>query len=312
MLSKVSRRRRRNRKHRSTLSVRHSFTGLNVIDNVINNNPILVQTNNFNQLVEFRSHMKSKTLNDVDINQFLTGSNENLVTAEQMKASFRFLERFVDNYPEYEAFFSVEMEKVLYRGSPLQNWLTIDTRHDEQYKCHNSTKKAIKLLSKALFKIVPTKTDLGVLTDYGEQVKAIMGEASFLKATQLLTNQLANFTGFNPTTDAHLKKPLGAYASTWKCPSKAYFIEMQADKTKIPSNSQVNCINDQLQLLEIAKRDGVFRTISESDFENGIKRYVKRQDEVLIPPSHLEESSSVFYRAQTRRHSSTNSSQLTL
>ncbi|MCF6766508.1 hypothetical protein L3V82_12065 [Thiotrichales bacterium 19S3-7] len=283
------------------LSIKRQFTTVNIIDSVITNNPKLLKSTTSETLIQFRKLMKNKTLNDVRMNQFLTGSKESLVTAEQVKSYFLAIDLFLEINPSLKGYFDIEVENLLYRGGQVNQWLNMEFRHKENHKSQNPTKKAINLLNESLFDELPSSNNpSGTLSTYGKTVREEMGEDSFLRATQLLTNQLAEDLGYNPTTDAHLTKPLGAYASTWKCPSRAYFIEMQADKSDIPTSEQIHCMEDQLQLVEIAYRDGKFNSMQFDEITSGILRYIKRQDEVLVSPSHLRKSSDIFYDTEMR------------
>jgi hypothetical protein len=282
-------------------SKRQIGTTINLVDRVIatQRENRTIANEPFLELLKIRDSMAKYYEAVIDINQNLTGKNsDGIVTAAQIKQSFTNLILLVEKYPDLEAPLAKKFDPTLYRSDGVWVGGTFDVSHSEDYKKNNCVKQILKASEEALFETMPSKDEKGKLTEFGERIKNEMGEFAFLKATQLLTNHLAEQTGTRSTTDAHIGKPPGRYAATWKDPHKAFMIEKEVQKSNLDESDQIYCKENQKDLLEILKRENKLTQFTEEQYMQAV-RYVELQDEVLLDPSKLTPSVEIFRQTQT-------------
>lgn len=272
-------------------------SAINMIDRVIKNqyeNQTIKDTS-FLVLLEIRVAMAAEYEAATKKNKLLTGkADAGILTAAQMKQGYADIAVLIDRNPDLKEPFEKVFSPTLYRSDGIWMGKDFNNSHSDNYKRDNVVKQQFKAAEEAIFKVKPTRDNPGELTDYGRKLQKDMGEFEFAKATQLLTNNLAEQTGTRSTTDAHICKPPGTYNSIWKDPKKAYGVEKEVQKTELSeSDYQISCEESQIKLLNILRKDGVFDNFSKQEFEQAL-RYVMNQAEFLIDPKNLKSSAEVY------------------
>ncbi|TNF69075.1 MAG: hypothetical protein EP298_04975 [Gammaproteobacteria bacterium] len=247
------------------------------------------------RLAQFRNQMQQLTDSMVQLNQTLTNKSQPVLTMSQFQSNIESLNLFARNNPDLSERIKANMQNLL---------VGINSVYVENINNHyfDQNVQAIQevawRINAIIYEVEPSRHQEAVLTSYGEQLREKLGAEAFLKAMQLINNQLIEESSYEPMTRGTLDHSMAFDLPIYLNPEQTYVVEKEACISD-PGvyDTSFFCKEAQLAFFNQLVNDDKLSDLTVHQLDN-FRRYIEARDEVLVDPKHITETSkpqALFY-----------------